>query len=251
MGFLTFVRDLLPNQPRPTAVVLTIPKSGTHLLKKILEEMVQGPLHPFGHTVNRAKTVKQVKKKIGGIFLDMLLPDYDFLRECRAKDYMKVVLIRDLRDVVVSFVHFMEAKEMAWMPIEQIREFNRLPFDERVSRLIEFPRTNCGTRWIAENFLKWQENETVLICRYEDLVGPRGGGNREKQEKAIKQIANHLNIPLSEERLSTILETSFGDTFTFRKGQIGDWKETFKPHHIELFKKTMGDTLSKMGYHDW
>ncbi len=35
---------------------------------------------------------------------------------------------------------------------------------------------------------------------------------------------------------------------TFRKGNVGDWKSTFKPHHVLLAEDLLGDVLEEMGY---
>ncbi len=89
----------------------------------------------------------------------------------------------------------------------------------------------------------------ALTVRFEDLVGSNGGGDDAKQLATVKAIAKHVSIELSEERAQEIATNLFGITKnTFRKGQIGAWKEEFTPEHKKLFKQYGGELLIKLSY---
>lgn len=229
-------------------LVLTIPKAGTHLIMKAVESIVQDEFCPFGPTIIRQETINRLCYGRDRFFIDHLMPDYDFLKFDRSKKFVKVVFLRDPRDVVLSLVYWVEKMEMAFMSIEKIREFNQLPFDERLSRVILMPDANYGASWFVRNTLEWMKNPTVFVCRFEDLVGPKGGGSRKRQEKTIEALAIHLGYSLEPERVAEIADELFGGTWTFRNGQIGGWKEYFTPEHIELFKQVMGKELIELGY---
>jgi hypothetical protein len=88
----------------------------------------------------------------------------------------------------------------------------------------------------------------ALTVRFEDLVGSNGGGDDAKQLATVKAIAKHASIELSEERAQEIASNLFGNKGTFRKGQIGAWKEEFTAEHKDLFKQYGGELLIKLGY---
>ncbi len=35
---------------------------------------------------------------------------------------------------------------------------------------------------------------------------------------------------------------------TFRRGVPEEWKEKFKPHHVELAEELLGDIIERLGY---
>ena len=90
--------------------------------------------------------------------------------------------------------------------------------------------------------------------RFEDLIGPNGGGDWETQLETIQKIADHLGITVTEEKIERVARNLFGGTGTFRKGQIGAWKKHFKEHHKQAFKAIAGQLLVDLGYEtdfDW
>ncbi|MGH2703243.1 MAG: sulfotransferase domain-containing protein, partial [Actinomycetota bacterium] len=56
----------------------------------------------------------------------------------------------------------------------------------------------------------------------------------------------------SKEECERVAQRSWSQgTATFRRGQIGDWRNHFNEDHKEAFKKMAGDTLIRLGYeHD-
>ena len=57
-----------------------------------------------------------------------------------------------------------------------------------------------------------------------------------------------MGVDLSLQQVQEIADTLFGDTVTFRKGQIGSWRDLFTPFHKALFKEVMGEELIRLGY---
>ena len=60
----------------------------------------------------------------------------------------------------------------------------------------------------------------------------------------------HLDYNYSDDDdiIRWICENSFGKTSTFRKGQIGNWKNIFGRAEIDLFKELTGNLLIELGY---
>jgi len=103
-------------------------------------------------------------------------------------------------------------------------------------------------------FSSWKNSKQTCTVHFEDLVGSKGSGDDVKQEKSIRKIGLYLGILLDEERMENIKRKTFGESHTFRRGQIGSWKEEFALSHREAFKALAGDLLIQMGYEedsDW
>jgi hypothetical protein len=88
----------------------------------------------------------------------------------------------------------------------------------------------------------------VLSIRFENLVGPQGGGSQEAQIQTITAIAQHINQPITEYEAIFYGECIFGGTFSFNKGKIGSWKDYFTPDQRKLFKEHAGQLLIDLGY---
>ncbi len=76
-----------------------------------------------------------------------------------------------------------------------------------------------------------------MLVKFENLIGPKGGGSYEQQLKTIMKISQHLGIPLSLQKIQTVIADLFGGTWTFREGQIGGWKKYFTPEIKKAFKQ--------------
>jgi len=99
-----------------------------------------------------------------------------------------------------------------------------------------------------EGFLGWKTSEICYTTRFEDLVGPMGGGTVEQQRREITNIAKHIGVHLNEEQVEYVVLNVFGNTASFREGKIGSWRKHFKEEHKQAFKAVAGDLLSRLGY---
>ena len=173
-----------------------------------------------------------------------------------------ILIIRDPRDVCVSGVGF---RTNRWfspedydgkIPIRlnklELQKWNQSNFDEKLMIIIanEFPLPYSQVNYEYELALKAMETGRFFLIKFEDLVGSKGGGSDKKQYKTIKALLKFLGLKRSEKRIKYAQKHLFGDSPTFRKGQIGAWKKHFKPEHIALFKERMNHTLLEWGYED-
>lgn len=248
-------------------VLLTIPKSGSHLTIKALHHLTGGV--PVWHT--RFPSLSYISPKDGFLYTHLVIPksleeDYACLPNLK-----KIFNIRDLRDVAVSMVgHILQ---MPWpgMTEDEIESFREMSFDDQLLFVIEYDyevkpndpiALQVSLRKIAEQSVEYYNRKDVLVCRYENLVGPQGGGASSTQIEELRKIADYLNIPnVSDENLYHIGLCLYGnqmDVFkkkgfehyasTFRQGKIGSWKKNFKKDHKEAFKKVFGQALIDLGY---
>jgi hypothetical protein len=165
-----------------------------------------------------------------------------------------VVIIRDLRDIVVSWTFYVRnRRDDPWNA-----KVAGLSDEESIDFAIE-NRLDHWTRWIMD----WRDvldPDLGLIVRYEDLV--------ENTEEVMSTVLDHYGIdPIEPEMVQRIVERHAfkrvtggrergqEDTSQFvRKGIIGDWVNHFTDDQKARFKQIASDALIALGYEsdtDW
>ncbi|MGH3146848.1 MAG: sulfotransferase domain-containing protein, partial [Rubrobacter sp.] len=143
-----------------------------------------------------------------------------------------VCILRDPRDVAVSQMHYLKQLKNHFAH----EEYMSLPSD-RERLMVSIRGGELGgrrLRSLAERynrFLGWQRDGGAVMVRFEDLVGPGGGGSEEARRLAVCRVAKHLGIPVDERTLDAVGENLFGVGRTFRKGQVAGWREEFSEEH--------------------
>lgn len=226
----------------------SIPKSGTHLLSGIFMNMgfriaQDGNLLPW---VSSEEIQKKIKCLKGGEYLiGHRKFDDKFNSMLKENKIPHFLIVRDPRDVVVSKAFYIaNTPEHAFCC-----HFNKLNPHKRFIAAIkgvpgepgDTPAKRYGVPNIAEiykQYLPWLKEKGCLLIRFEDLVGSRGGGSDEKQFLELRRIAKHLKLPFKDNELKEIAFKTFNEnSLTFRKGQIGDWKNWLDDEMVSLLKK--------------
>ena len=163
---------------------------------------------------------------------------------------MRVVcILRDPRDVAVSQMHYLKQLKNHFAH----EEYMALPSD-RERLMVSIRGGEMGgrrLRSLAERygrFMGWEREGVAAMVKFEDLVGPGGGGSAEARRLAVGQVAKHLGVPVDERTIGRIGENLFGAGRTFRKGQIGGWREEFTAEHERVLEKEAGRLLDELGY---
>lgn len=252
----------------PVALI-TVPKAGSHLVMKALHLLTGGV--PIWHT--RFPSAFSVASDVGFLYTHLcvspdLQEDYQ-----RFPELKKIVLIRDLRDVAVSMVHQIKKGPWPGMSKESREHFLSMDFDQQLLFVINFDydleevapyapySLQVSLTKVAEQSYMFSKDPSVLVCRYEQLVGSDGGGSQEEQEEALRALTVFLELNKNEEDLQNIASQLYGNDFdpfgkqgfknfgsTFNKGKTGGWKEVFTEEHKESFKAKVGPFLVALGY---
>jgi len=159
-------------------------------------------------------------------------------------NYKHLFIYRDPRDQIVSYSYY----AYHWDHMRNIHKDNH-PFF--IQYLIQNGERLYGCKGITNlyhYYLPWLTDPYCCAIKFEDLIGPKGGGNLEKQLHTIERIANFIGISISEEEIQIVADKLFGSSLTFRSGQIGSWKTHFNERHKQLFKKIAGNLLIELGY---
>lgn len=237
----------------PAIFLASIPKCGSHLIKKALGLMGCNSFRYPSCSFFNAKERDFSQQR--SIFSHAPHND-DLAQFVLDNNYKGILMIRDPRDQAVSFVHFAQKSMKVWDIICS------LPFNEALTRWITDASImkgkgkfhdplldNLGTiSDFYHQYLLWTDQPNFYVARFENLVGTQGGGSDELQRQELINIAHHLGIEATPEIFEKIKDNLFGRSRTFRKGQIGSWRKTFTDEHKKLFKEIAGDLLIDLGY---
>ena len=166
-----------------------------------------------------------------------------------------VCILRDPRDTAVSHMHYVKQrprhrayKEYMTLP----NDHDRLMVSIRGGMLGPHNLSSLNERY--RRFLGWEREGGAVMVKFEDLVGPQGGGNEKAQRRAVERVVEHLGLNVEERRIVSVQENLFGSGRTFRKGQAGGWKDEFSEGHRVAAKELASELLVELGYEsgtDW
>lgn len=169
-------------------------------------------------------------------------------------------MFRDLRDVLVSAAHYIGSMDKAHVGYHVMRD---LSIDERIGYMLgeetqkgntdnfRARETSSGLSFPDEvrSFLMWLDRSDVLMVKYENLIGPDGGGSRELQLGELKKIGGFIGWTPRQADLDAVASRIYyRKAKTFRSGGQGGWKDAFTEKNKSLFKDLLGDDLVRLGY---
>ncbi|MDY7001763.1 MAG: sulfotransferase domain-containing protein [Thermodesulfobacteriota bacterium] len=167
--------------------------------------------------------------------------------------YKIIQIVRDPRDVAVSFAHWIHTRpdyyaHPAFAGLSRPESMLALINGRQCGRLKIKPLAE-----VLDRSLGWlSQGEGMLVLRFEDLVGERGQGSAKAQQKALTLAAEFLHgrgsADLPDLDMELLRNSLFGGTKTFRTGTIGTWKKEFTRPVKAAFEKQVGHRLSLWGY---
>lgn len=258
--------------PAPRVLVNSVPKAGTHLLVSLLKHfprlMSAGRHHTFRHfgPDDAPPTHEQNPLRVDWVQLERALrsvnpgqfmtghfhADPTLMSMVENLGFRTILVMRDPRDIVVSSAYYFSSEPRHYL----YERFNSLrTIDERIMAVIMGLPSNRAGRGLegigslVERYLGWVELDSALLVRFEDLIGPRGGGSVGNQKSCIATLAEHVERPMTSLELEAAAKKAWStNVSTFRRGQIGDWRLHFKESHERAFKDLAGSVLLKLGY---
>ncbi len=248
-------------------ILNTVPKSGTHLLKQLLLGMnpnviTNNPKHVLygAPNFNKSEDIDRLNHMNDNQFIHghfYFLPSWKEIFD--RNDLKQIFLVRDLRDVVVSYGYFID--KLPNHALYQYFQENEISMKDRCLTLIEgindtdrnlvYPSIDTWFR----SFQPWMEQENVLTVKYEDLH-ISNSACVETLEKIITFLWGDGVTPINKETMikQMINNINTKTSPTFRKGQSGGWLTEFNGPCKKAFKERAGQLLIDLGYEknfDW
>jgi len=269
----------------PRLVVNGFPKAGTHLLVRCM--LVLGGQHQvdlvYLHRRLRERVARdallrpgegvplgignptyfpthEVERQLAGMwegeFAAGHIPYSDVFAGLLEKhDIKSLLILRDPRDTVVSLHYFILSHPDGSRHFHLTQTLRR-PEEQLLAVINGVETTNergaVHLRSIGErvaSVLSWLKLPLNYTARFERLVGAQGGGSEEAQQAEIAGIARHVGLSLTSDQIREVGAKLFGQgSKTFRKGQVGGWREHFRDEHKAAFKRVAGQYLIELGY---
>lgn len=250
------------------------PKAGLHfaelMLRPVAAEMPAGQMHarPFvGTFAGHSWTTEWTDVPRFMYHVSRLQPGRYFYSHIGHSDNIEAfcyylgasVLFcsRDLRDVAVSHAHHATADNEAWSHPDKDLYRDLGGFDEALEACIVGIDRYPGVveRW--EAYAGWWEADWVYQFRFEDAIRDPFRVARAILTYGIDRMATLFGYDLKGEgpkldRIAEAMVESAGQrekSLTFRKGQVGGWRDAFTEKHKRLFKESdKHGWLIRLGY---
>jgi sulfotransferase 6B1 len=168
--------------------------------------------------------------------------------------YVSLFVIRDPRDIVISNAAYITRLRRHVHHRRFVDEYHSEA--ERYLAIINgYPPSPNAPGLLSlkerlEGFSPWLASSGVTCCRFEDLVGERGGGSSGTQIGAVMDIGQRIGRPLTAPEAARIASNAWSPAAaTFRAGVIGEWRHRFDQSTLDAFQSSIGaELLSAYGY---
>lgn len=233
--------------------IVSYPKSGNTWTRFIIGNLLYDSVVDFSNVEDRIPDIYiNADKKMYELPSPRILKSHEYFDP----RYKKVIyIVRDPRDVVVSYYHFV--KKRNWIA-EQVE------LDEFVQIFVSGSFDNYGT-W-AENVGSWlgarSGDKNLLLLRYEDMLSDT--------EAALKNISEFMGITHDDEKIKRAIASSSFDRMKelettqslvwsatrdsrqdmpfMRSGKSGGWQNSLSKFSANLIEEKWSDTMKKVGY---
>ncbi len=215
--------------------IFSPPRTGSHLLIDLLTSIGYEEISNKGEILLSLKTCENSTNKVmhGG----HIPPTLSFITSMKTTGFVPVVMARKPKDMIVSYAHFIE-KNLDQFPgkanIKPWSSFVGKSLEESIELLITGVEGTLVSivEWYRRFFLleyhTFLQDNGIPILAYEDLV--------QDPIRTIESMLGYLNINLSSQQLSSLPAViGKADSFFFRSGKIGEWKNHFTERHTQLF----------------
>ena len=251
---LSFIKQKLSrgeNNPKRVLLV-SLQKSGTHLIQNLFSRVgFQAHFNRNGGPIRLRDFSRKKDTYISSHYAPM--DDVQIELEKDPESMKIIFMFRDPRDVLVSWFHWVHPKN-------EKPQHGHMRYMQKVYK--HFSDEEIIEMFIANDKLRQQEynviehfyfsrillfHPNVLKVRFEDLIGPRGGGDHQKQLESIKAFTQYLSIDQAD--IELIADSLFSeDSATFRRAKVGSYKTFLTPDQLTYFNKRHAKILSQYGY---
>lgn len=255
---------LTPAPPGPRVVANSMPKSGTHLLASLLDQLPgmrfaghlvafddadrHQPSRPLQDLDRRLARLRD-SHYIGG----HLMCDPQVEQRIAASGARLVTILRDPRAVVVSGAHYVQTATQLKGRKDALKLF---PDHDSVLRALIFGHGQPGDEMYFPEigaryalYAGWAASSTGITVRFEDLIGGRGGGADDVQHAEVARILHHLGYDSSTGSAAELADRLFSEkAITFRAGTIDSWRADLPDDLAKEITTRCAVSMSQLGY---
>lgn len=226
--------------------VISIPKSGTHLLYRLSEIFGYKPGIILDDQPSSGKwyclEYSNSHTSAKDFFIDTVRRSPFGNRHHPFPRSPAIFFYRNPLDVLVSEANYYHKDDKTLFH----GYLNKRSFEERLLTLIDDPWLLGSIRDRIGNFIPWLEFSNVIPVSFEEIVGSLGGGSEKKQIRLIWSLQLKLHIPGNPKRYGEMVFDK--NSQTFREGQIGSHKKSFTKKAYDKFYSLPQDFMNLLGY---
>lgn len=255
---------IMPAPAGPRVLANSMPKSGTHLLTSLLESLPKmrfagqwvsylgqdavGEREEYEHFIRRLRLLRD-SHYIGS----HLTYDPAVERALSDAGVHMITVVRDPRSQVLSWAHYLLTTRHVpgrnWVTDRYPDMDALLPLLVRGTGV---PGVYPYLPDVGERFRRysaWSESDIGIEVRFEDLVGARGGGDDDRQEKTTHEILEYLGYARPGVVTRDVTDTMFStNSATFRTGQIDTWRQELPADLADEIYDRCGPLTETWGY---
>lgn len=226
--------------------VISIPKSGTHLLLELVRLFGYGdgvvcpeePKPGLWYCLESSNTHTAARR----FFIDTVHHTHFANRLHPFLKSPAVFIYRNPLDIVVSEANYYHKDGNTVFS----GYLSHLSLEDRLLRLIDDPWLLGTITDRVGNFVAWLEFQNVVPVSFEELVGQNGGGSRDVQRRLIWSLQLKLQVPGDPEYFGEKIFNPVSPTFTH--GLIGSHQTHFSGQARKKFMSLPQDVMIKFGY---
>ena len=169
-------------------------------------------------------------------------------------EWKNIIIIRDPRDMCASVLHKLSIKKNN--PASHYLYEHLNTDTDRIKALIDGydglnnKRGMISLESMYKSVIDWKSKSNFIFVKFEDLIGPKGGGSLDKQKTTIINILKHLDYEEydNDEIIEWVGNHCFGKTNSFWKGQAGNWRHVFDREVHKIFEIEIAGLLNQLEY---
>lgn len=182
----------------------------------------------------------------GAVTHSHFLPDRRLISLLSEQKVGVAFVIRDPRDALVSMLNYARTRAL---PVHVAEMLNGVSDEQALQFLLDGGGRLTPFAEYFDAYHGWLSEPSVLVLRFEDLVGAAGGGDAVRQREACAALAALANIGREDERFALACERVFNPRAgTFFRGQLGAWRERFTPAFAREYERRAGWLNDRWGY---
>lgn len=160
-----------------------------------------------------------------------------------------LAIIRDPRSLLLSLLF-----DTHPMPRFLIEPLAGLPHDEQLNFMLAggtVPGSDMTLTGFAEAYRSmsaWLDNPDCLVVRFENLIGPKGGGSVERQQAELKKMASYLDLDIDVQIYDSLDTIDDASLTVCRNGYKDNWESVVSKEIIERIAADCEPLALEAGY---
>lgn len=242
-------------EAQSSCYVFTIKKSGTHLLRFLLEELGMNCIDCLDY--EPVPSTEVVPGDESAFVLSHRMPSRRFRGSCHARWAKIIMNVRDPRAVFLSLLDFFDwnrpLSANRWYPVMFRRDSCRAAFKDRDTLAMalledELIDDDPFTPWLTFRRSRTLfHSPDVLKVRYEDFFS-KEGGSAGSEENVVVRICRYLGRPVPSDSGQLVLRAVGAPTLTRNAAKPDRWRTELPPHLLAAFMGKHGDLVREFGY---